>query len=146
MVIKHSSKNKNKIESKWTVLHSMEERQLAELHCTEVSCQAPQECHPVSLVAHGLQWHIPTFHVICSNWFSIHGTKHLPWFLYNSLLNMAVLRSTWEKFNPTDLLNNIVIHLLSYALSNRKDHSFSNIIQDRNAQNHFLYYKPSRNK
>jgi len=41
-VIKHSSKNKNKIESKWTVLRSMGERQLAELHCTEASCQAPQ--------------------------------------------------------------------------------------------------------
>jgi len=42
MVIKHSSKNKNKIESKWTVLHSMEERQLAELQRTEASRQAPQ--------------------------------------------------------------------------------------------------------
>lgn len=46
MVIKHSSKNKNRIESKWTVLHCMEERQLAELHCTEASCQAPQRMSP----------------------------------------------------------------------------------------------------
>lgn len=42
MVIKYSSKKKNKIESKWTVLHSMEERQLAELYCTEAPCQASQ--------------------------------------------------------------------------------------------------------
>lgn len=42
MVIKHSSKNKNKIESKWTLLHSMEERQLAQQSRTEASCRAPQ--------------------------------------------------------------------------------------------------------
>lgn len=46
MVIKHSSTNKNKTESKWVVLHAMEERQLAELHCTEAFCQAPQGMSP----------------------------------------------------------------------------------------------------
>lgn len=42
MVIKDSSKNKTKTESKRIVLHSVEERQLAELHSTEASCWAPQ--------------------------------------------------------------------------------------------------------
>lgn len=64
MVIKHSSKNKNKIESKWTVLHCMEERQLAGLHCTEASCQAPQGMSPSftgGIMAVVADSHIPAY-------------------------------------------------------------------------------------
>lgn len=83
-----------------------------------------KECHPASLVAYWLQWQTPTFQAICLNRFSIHSKRRLPWFLHNTLLNMAVLRSTWENFNPAGLLKKYQFHwpFLSYVLSTRITH------------------------